>query len=288
MGILLILAQQILNNLEGVVVKNYGKKHGDGGLFFNAIISFFAMIYFIVTDTGGLYFPPLLWVFGSISALLYATGFYSMYLALRYGSFVMTKMVTSFSLLFPLFYGLFFLKEPTTAFTYIGIGLIILSLIVKNIRFDKKPEAAPQKASTKWLICTILSTVANGFISVISRLQQQYFHSACTNEFLLISLGGSFISLLIASLVKERGNIRYILKHGTIAGVLAGICNGAKNYIHLIIYLLMPISVSTPLGVGLGFITSFIFTKFIYKEKFTKGQLIGMFLGAVAVIILKL
>ena len=288
MGILLILAQQILNNLESVVVKNYGKKHGDGGLFFNAIISFFAMIYFIVTDKGGLYFPPLLWVLGSISALLYAIGFYSMYLALSYGSFVMTKMITSFSLLFPLFFGLFFLKEPTTVFTYIGIGLIILSLVVKNVQFGKKPDAEPQKASSKWLVCTILSTVANGLISVISRLQQEYFHADCTNEFLLISLGGSFIALLVASLLKERGNIKYILKHGTIAGVLAGICNGAKNYIHLIVYLIMPISVSTPLGVGIGFITSFIFTKFIYKEKFTKGQLLGMILGGIAVIILKL
>lgn len=41
MGILLVFLTQLLHNGEGMLMKSYGKKYGDGGLIFNAVISFF-------------------------------------------------------------------------------------------------------------------------------------------------------------------------------------------------------------------------------------------------------
>ena len=35
--VLLLALYVILNEGEGVVVKNYGKKYGSGGMFFNAV-----------------------------------------------------------------------------------------------------------------------------------------------------------------------------------------------------------------------------------------------------------
>ena len=57
MGYLLILINQAAHQVEGMLVRRYGKKHGAGGLFFNAIICLFAMFFFVLTDKGGFYFP---------------------------------------------------------------------------------------------------------------------------------------------------------------------------------------------------------------------------------------
>lgn len=288
MGYLLILLQSVVHNIEGVFVKNYGKKHGSGGMFFNAIISFFSMVYFIISDKDGLNFPPELWIYGLCGALLYATGFYSMYLALQYGSFIMTRLISSFSMLLPLFYGLFFLKEPATVFTYIGVSLIILSLVVRNLGIHDGKGDINNKSFVKWLVCTILTTVSNGFISILSRVQQIRFDDKCSNEFLTICLGGSFLALLTLSIILERDKMGYIVKHGTASGFFAGICNGISNYCTVAIYLFIPMSLAVPLRSGVAFVVSFLFTVFIYRERFTKQQIIGMIMGIAGIIILKI
>ena len=55
-GMLLVAGSLTAHQLEVMLVKRYGKKYGKGGMFFNAIICLFAMIYFFITDTGGLVF----------------------------------------------------------------------------------------------------------------------------------------------------------------------------------------------------------------------------------------
>ena len=47
-GMLFILAGLTVHQFEAMLVKRYGKKHGAGGMFFNAIICLFAMVYFFV------------------------------------------------------------------------------------------------------------------------------------------------------------------------------------------------------------------------------------------------
>lgn len=289
LGYLLILLRSLTYNIEGVFVRGYGKKYGEGGLFFNAIISFFSMIYFIVSDRNGLNFPPELWFYGLISCVFFAVGFYSMYAAYQYGSYIMTRMVSSFSMIIPLVYGLAFLKEPSTIFTYIGVFLIFASLIVRNLGPDeKKEEKKTEGKFGKWLLHVMLTTVANGFISVISKIQQVRFDDQCTNEFLVISLGGSFLALLIASFFKERNQMGYIIKHGTGFGLCAGVCNGITNILNVAVYLFLPVSLVTPLASGVSFVISFLFTVFLYKEKFTKMQLAGMFLGIAAIVVLNI
>lgn len=123
MGILLIIFNQILMQCEGIVVKYYGKKYGGGGTLFNAIICLFAMIVFVITDRDGFFFPKEIFIYGFINCLLYANGFYFMYLALRLGSYALTRLMLSFSGVFAIFYGIFFLKEPTSITTYVTMSL---------------------------------------------------------------------------------------------------------------------------------------------------------------------
>lgn len=291
MAIVLLLALYVvLNEGEGVVVKNYGKKYGSGGMFFNAVICFFSMIFFFVTDKGGLCFPKELWGYGIFSCLMFATGFYTMYMALKLGSFVASRLIASFSGTISVICGIFILDEPSTVSTYIAIVLVVLSIVLRqtgNPKNTDKDDGDKKDFSVLWLVMAILTAVSNGLIAVVSKMQQTRFDNAYNNEFMIMSFGGAFVILAIIGIIYERNNIKQVAKNGTIYGFLGGFFNGSKNFVNLLLQASMPISVLTPIKSTLGFVVSFLLSVFLYKEKFTARQLAGIVVGVTAVILFK-
>ena len=288
MGYLLILINQAAHQVEGMLVRRYGKKHGAGGLFFNAIICLFAMFFFVLTDKGGFYFPKELWLYGFVSCLMFAAGFYSMYLALQLGSYAISRLISSFSGVFAIVYGLVFLKEPAGVMTYIAFILVFASVFLMNYKTGGKEKEEEKGFSVKWLISVLVALVSNGMIAVLSRMQQLRFENACDNEFMMLSLGGAFAALMLIGLVTERGKLKQILKYGMLYGGIAGLMNGAANLVNLATYLFLPISVVTPIRTGLGIVTNFVISVFVYKEKFTRRQLVSAVIGVLALVLLKL
>lgn len=288
MGFLLILLNQTAHQVESMLVRRYGKKHGAGGLFFNAIICLFAMIFFVLTDRDGFNFPGELFLYGFVSCLMFAAGFYSMYLALQLGSYAISKLICSFSGVFAIVYGLVFLKEPAGVITYIAFALVFTSVFLMNYKTGGGEKDEEKGFSLKWLICVLVSLVSNGMIAVLSRMQQIRFDNACDNEFMMLSLGGAFAALLAIALITERSGLKQMLKFGTLYGGLAGLMNGAGNLVNLATYIFLPISVVTPIRTGLGIVMNFAVSVLLYKEKFTHRQLVSAVIGVLALVLLTL
>ena len=167
-GLSLVACSLAAHQLEVIIVKHYGKKYGKGGMSFNAIICLFAMIYFFVTDTGGLQFVKGIWGYGIINSFMYAIGFYAAYVAFKIGSFGLTRLFTSFGVIVSTFYGIIFLDEPTTVLTYISLVMIVISLFLMNYH---KQDNDNQKISLKWIIYILLIIVSNAAIAIIGRMQ---------------------------------------------------------------------------------------------------------------------
>ncbi len=286
MGALLIAFSAVIHQGEAMIVKYYGKKHGVGAMFFNAIACLFSSIFFLVTDKGGLYFPKEMFAYGIANCLMYALGFYSSYVAFRLGSYAATMLMSSFSGVISVCYGIMFLKESSSVATYIAITLIFLSVFL--IQYEKTAQNENKNFSAKWFLWALLTALSNGFIAVISRMQQIRFDHAYDNEFLVFSYCGSFVVLLIMSMLKERDNIGYILRHGMFWGMGTGLLNGIKNLTILMIYLFIPISVATPIRTGVGLMAAFMVSVLIYREKFTIRQLAGVGIGILALVLFKL
>ena len=283
-GYLLILLFTLINLGESVIVRTYARRHGSGGLFLSAITSLFASVFFIVTDKGGFYVPTEMLILAIINACLIGVGFYGTFVAYQSGPYGFIRLIAGFYLVFTIFYGIVFLKEPTNALTYIGIAMVIAAMVLINY---KKSDGKTEKSrSFKWLIWILLSTIANGFIGIITRYQQIRFDDACSNEFQFISFFGGFVFLAVIGFIVDRDKLSTVLKKGALYGFGAGVLNGAKNFLTLVIYLYLPISVISPVKMGLGLIGSFAIAFLCYKEKYTKKQLIGVALGVVAIIIL--
>lgn len=284
-GMLLVLCSLAAHQLEVMIVKRYGEKHGKGGMFFNAIICLFAMIYFFVTDKGGLVFAKGILGYGIVNSFMYATGFYAAYAAFKLGSFGLTRLFTSFGVIISTFYGILFLKEPTTVLTYISFSMILISLALMNY---SKPDDAGQKITVKWVIYVLLIVISNAAIAIIGRIQHGIFGDTYKNEFLIISLAGAAISLFVLGMVFERGSFKTTLTHGFIYGASAGVFNGINNLLILVTYNYLPISFTSPLKSGLGIVISFVVSMLVYKEKFTKRQYVSVIIGILAVVLMNI
>ncbi len=283
LGYLLILVFTLLNLGESVFVRTYAKRHGSGGMLMNAIVALFAALFFLVTDKDGFHAPPEMIPLAVLNAFLFAAGFYCTFAAYKCGPYGLTRLIGNFSLLFSIFYGIFFLNEVPKITTYIGIAMIVCAMVLIN--YQKRAEDE-KGFSIKWFIHMMISLVANGFIAILTRMQQIRFNDTCSEEFQIISIGGSFILLAILGLILDRKKLPYFLKHGTVYGIGAGICNGAKNFLSLLIYLLLPLSIISPMETGLGMIATFVLALCVYKEKYSKKQIVGVILGTLAVLLL--
>ena len=286
MSTLLFALNMILQQTQGMVTRRYGKRHNFGGMFFNAVICLFAMVFFMVTDTGGLMFPKELWFYGILSSTMFATGFYAMFIAYNLGSFVLSNMISSFSGVITILYGIIFLREPAGFTTYTGIVLVFLSVALMQYR---KSEGGDKKGfSFAWLVSALASAVSNGFIGIIQKEQQLRFSGAYDNEFMIISLGGAFLLLLVIVLFKEREALKASILPATLYGVVAGALNGAMNLVNLALISIMNLSVFTPMKTGVSFLLSFFISVVIYRERFTKLQLVSAGMGIVALIMFAL
>lgn len=283
-GYLLILLFTLINLGESVIVRTYARRHGSGGLLLSAITSLFASVFFLVTDKGGFYVPTEMLILALINACLIGAGFYGSFAAYQSGPYGIIRLISGFYLIFTIFYGIVFLKEPTNALTYIGIAMVIAAMVLIN--YKKSDGETKKKHSFKWLVWILVSTVANGFIGIITRYQQIKFDDACSNEFQFISFFGGFVLLAAIGFIVDRDKLGTVLKKGSLYGFGAGVLNGAKNFLTLVIYLYLPISIISPVKMGLGLVGSFAIAFLFFKEKYTKKQLLGVALGVAAIIIL--
>lgn len=285
---LLIFVSTITHMAESLFIKRYNTKHGGGGFIFTSMVSFFSMLFFLISDQNSFVVPIELWLYAIAAGVLYCAASLLTYVALQIGSYAMTMLILSYSILMSIGYGLIFLKEQITVFIVIGLLLMMVSLyLVRAKKSDSKKEE--HGFSLKWLICVSVAAVGSGLFGVVQRMQQIRFENACTNEFMVIALSFSAVVLMTVGLCgKDRKDFVSVMRHGTLWAAGAGLSNGLTNASVVFLHLLMPISLSSPIRVGLKIVLSFMLSVFILKESFQKRQVYGVALGTLALILLNI
>lgn len=273
--------------MEGVLIKKYNEKHDKGGFIFTAIVSLFSMLFFlfadIIGDSNGLQFNLPLVMYGIFAGIAFCLASFLTYIALGCGSYVLSRLILSYGILITIIYGLC-TGETLSVFGWIGVGLILVSLyLVKGN--DSEENVKPTK---KWIITISLSVAFAGVFSVLQRHQQIQFSNLYDNEFMVVTLGVSALSLFIIGLVKDGKDLGYILKHGGLYSMGAGLSNGATNLLTLYVYTISPVSFVSPFSAGVSILISFILSKIIFKEKFSKLQYAGVLLGGIALVLFNL
>jgi drug/metabolite transporter (DMT)-like permease len=287
MAAILLLIHVFANQGEVMLVRQHGKKHGSGGMFFNGILCLFATLFFLISDTDGLDFVSGLWRYGMINALLYGAGFYLAYVAYKLGSFLLVNTVTSLSFLLPIFYGLFFLREPVNHIKCLALICTFASFFLMVYRKNPAKEKA-EKVSFQWLLPALLSLCSTGFINILNKMQQAQFQGQYRNEYMIITLAGASLFLLILGLFTERQDFRKTLFQGGFYGMAAGLLNGIASAANLAAMMLIPLSVLTAVKMALGKLFSFVISFFLYKERYSVLQYLSIVFGVLSLVLMQI
>lgn len=284
LGYLLILCKTVSNLGEGVLIKKYDEKHSSGGMFFTGILSLFALIFFAVSDRNGFNFPSKMIPYAIVYGLIYCISYLLTFVALSCGSFTMSMLIISYYLVLPIIYGIIWLKEDVSAFTYLGFGLLVVSLFL--VRGNETGEK--KKINVKWVVSIVITTVGNGLLAILQKVQQVEFDNSCNNEFMMTGLAVSAAVLLIGGVIKDRKNLKEIIRYGVPYAGSAGVANGVTNLLGIYVNNLLPLSIVSPACAGVKIIMSFFTSKLLFKEKFIKRQIAGVIIGTAALIFLNL
>ena len=267
---------------QNIIKKPYTQRtSGKGVYFFGLLTSLAAMLFFIITS-GGFEWNVGLLVYAVFFALSYATSIVCSVAAIAYGSLSLTTLIISYSLMVPSVYGLVFLNDPIGFGLFPGLVLLAVSLFLIN------QKSADSPITFKWIIFVLLAFMGNGMCSVVQKMQQTAFGGAFKNEFMILALAIVVIFLGILTFKRERKEIKVLAKSGWYLAFPCGIANGMVNLLVMILSNIMPVSLMFPMISAGGIVVTYFVSRFFYKEKLTKMQLVGFIFGIISVVFLNI
>ena len=285
MPVLLMVLCTATLAVQNVFKKQYSMKCAGGDYFFSAVVSLFALLFFILTSgqiSLGIEILPYSVGFAAVFAL--ATVYSVM--AIKSGSLAITSLILSYSLIIPTLYGFLFLGEEITPLKCGGILLLLVSLFL--VRADTKGESKTDKPTLKWVIYLIIAFISNGMCSVVQNAQQRRFDGAQNSNFMILALIISTVVLLVISLIFERKTILNSLKKGLVLSAACGLCNGATNYLVMVIIAVVASSVFFPVLSAGQLVLTFIISVTLYREKFIPRQIAALVCGLASLVMLNI
>lgn len=269
--------------MQSVSEKEYNIKTNGGAFVFSAGCALFAGLFFVITSGGNLYFTSDTLVYSAFFAIAYALAGIGFFLSIKTGPLSFTSLISSYSLIIPTFYGIFFLNEKVSFSFIIGIILLLVSLALINA--EKKETE--RKITAKWILFVLIGFIGNGMCTVVQKIQQDAFSGGFKSEFMIMALAIVFVSFSLIAFFAERKQLAQSFK-GSRWFALRGLLNGLVNLLVMVLSARMNVSVMFPLiSVG-GLILTFVISWLIYKENFSSKQYLGFALGVLAVITLNL
>lgn len=271
-----------------IVIQNTAKKHynilvNNKGIYtYHCIMTFVAMLFFIITNKGNLEFKLLVLPYSFAFASSFVAALLFSFLAIRDGSLSLTSLATSYSLILPTIFGLVFNGEPIKVELIIGIILLMVAIFFIN---SKKTYT---KITAKWCIYVFLAFLSNGISPIIQNLHQTRFSGKYINELMIVALFLCFVFFLIMTIINEKNEAINLIKKGFFTMILSGITNGAANLFVMLVIGLAASSIVFPVISAGTIILTILISVFIYKEKFAPKQIVGLILGIAAVVFLNI
>ena len=284
MNAVLLMLTVLGLSIQEISKKEYQKRVQGGVFSFFAAYAVLATLVFVITGKGSFHFTAAATGYSVAFAVAYCMASIFSFLALKCGPMSLTSLVLSYSLIIPTFYGILVLGEPTDPMLYIGIALLLISLVLINLE-GKREE---KKITPRWVLFAALAFVGNGACSTIQKMQQTAFDGLYKSEFMIVGLLITAVVLALVAIATERKQMLPNLKKGVICYSACGIANGVVNFLVLVLATAMPASVMFPVISAGGIVLTALVSILLYKEKLSHWQKLGFVLGVAAIVVLNL
>ncbi len=286
-NITLLISVILATAFHRVGSKAYMLKTKNGAYAFNILNVTGPILIYLLCGGFEFGYPPSLYLYAVAFAILFLFAAIGTLEAIGEGSLALTSLVVAYSPLIPTFYGLIFLGEKATYTLFVGLVFLCISLVLIN--FEKKGEK--KKITFKWIILVFLGFIGDGGKNMMLTIQQNVYKGQYSNEYLVISFLMILVVCIIMTLVKERENLKFNLKKGAFWSLICGLMTGIIN---LFVSILsnparnMPASVMFPIKAAGCIIASLLVAVFVFKEKLSKAQILGLIMGVISIVFLSI
>lgn len=277
MSSILILLTSLCSVGQSALTKSGASKCGDNAIMrFNAVkMGVFSLAFLLLFGRGmQIHLPTILLASLYGISLFLSTHFGSRALVL--GPMSLTSLIASYSVVIPFFFGIIFFNESATAVKFLGILLLLVSMLLL------KKRSGDSKFGKGWVMCIAITFLFNGISSVIQKVHQTLYPASFTSEFTLCSFLAALVLFSAISLIRrESGSCSP--KFAAAAGILLG----ASNFLTLTLAGKMDASVLYPMITVFSMLFNILISRLVFKDKLSLIQLFGIALGVTSVLIIR-
>ncbi len=263
---------------------SFGKSKSKSGAdinFYNAFMYAVCVLIFgilaIISAKISVYTVLMALAFGAITAIQQ----YYKVVSLGSGPMHVTTLIITASMLIPTLSGpiLFPNTEKFELFKLIFAAILVIFLYLSAAPSGKCEK---KKIEWKWIFAVGITFLFQGLVGVMQKIHQSSVHKDELFAFLAISFSFS----LILSVIRSRGTEAhtYFKKSTYALAVLSGICTFAMNYINLWLSGIIPTQIFFPAINGSSIILTALVSVFLFKEKISIKQIIGIIGGMLCLI----
>jgi drug/metabolite transporter (DMT)-like permease len=275
-----------------IIQGSFGRKllrSSSDAIFYNGMLFGIAAAFTALPlPWGGLSLSGVTAIYGLFFGLCSILFQFSYAGAFKYGSVALTVLISNCSSVIPIMVGVVFLNESLSASRAVGIIFFFLSFAL-SVKFGSRPEA---KVNVKWSLLTLVCFCANGALAVAQKLHQQ-------TEFKAERAGFVFVAYALAAVVSF--SIYFILKRkaaqgktftvsaGTLISLLAaGAVLGYFQKTLLFLASVMNAAVLFPTVNSLIMVITTFCGIFLFKDRLSKRQMLGIVMGIVGIAFISL
>jgi len=287
MGYSLLAFALLCSSSSGLLGALYNRKNKgvtNSTPIYNLLMSSFALICWTIRYALDFSFDARILPYSIAFSVGYTFAIVFQVYALKYGPLSLTSLLYKFTSVAVTIYGFVFWGEKPTFSVIIGLVMVIAAMIICIYQKDEQYKVSP-----KWLLFATLSFMGNIVCTIAQKQQQLDFDHQHGNMMMFFALICSVLTCLVLYLRAKPENTADIVKRTGWMPAASGIFNMAINLLTILLT-----ATSLPSGVVYPTISvgSLIFlsiaSRFIFKEKLSTRQWIGMGIGIAAVLILSL
>lgn len=287
MGYLLLVGVIVCSTAAGLCASFFNRKNAaykNVTPLYNLVMSFCALVCWGIMYFRGFSFEPGVLLYSLIFGLCYTGATVGQIYALRYGPLSLTNLIMQLSGIGTAIWGIFFWGSELSVTVILGLILVIVSLV-----FCIAPSGGGYRISLKWLVIASAASLSNVGCAVTQKTQQINFDFRHGEQMMFFAMIIAVIVCLVICLQVKPEKPVQVLKKTAFLPAAAG---GLNMVVNLMVILLAATALSPSLiypttGVG-GLALTSIASRFLFKEKLSTRQWVGVVIGAAAIALLSL
>ena len=206
--------------------------------------------------------------------------------AVKNGPTSLTALIKQVSLVCVAFWGFAFWGTQFTIVSGLGIVLLGISLCLCLLVKEEKASATNMK---KFLFYCGILAVGNAGCAIIQYYQQLVFNYQHRNMFMFFAFAFSSLLCLLLTLRENKANWKSTIKRSWLFPALSG-GGGALSILFMLLLVklnMSPVILYPGVAVG-GLLITILFSVFLFREKLRPQQWLGLFIGAISLVLLNL